>query len=87
MVRLHEAEEVIRPVLEQFRTYLTETAHIQERYIPYYLKWVSKCYRFLDHAVEQPLSRNLKDQFLKEMAKRREKWKVRQADWLGVRHN
>lgn len=68
-------------MLEPFRTYLTDTAHIQEKYLPYYLKWVSACYRYFNRPIDQPLAKSLKDQFLGNMARGHEEWQVRQADY------
>jgi len=59
-------------LLEKFKGYLADKAHIEEKYIPYYLKWVSQCYRFLDQRMNQPLDKDLKDQFLKQISKHHE---------------
>jgi integron integrase len=68
-------------MLEQFRTYLTEKARIKDKYIPYYIKWVSDCYSFFDQPPENPLSNDQKQEFLKHVSRRREEWQVNQADY------
>lgn len=68
-------------MLEQFRTYLSHKARIKEKYIPYYLKWVSDCYTFLDGSLEHPLSNEQRQEFLKHISKRQEDWQVNQADY------
>jgi integron integrase len=68
-------------MLEQFRTYLTDKAQVKDKYIPYYLKWVSDCYSFFNQPPENPLSNDQKQEFLKHISKRQEEWQVNQADY------
>jgi len=53
---------------------------LQEKYIPYYVKWVSDCCRFHKLPENEPLSKEQRAQFLKHLAERNEDWQVRQAD-------
>jgi integron integrase len=68
-------------MFEQFRTYLTDKARVKDKYIPYYLKWVSDCYSFFNQPPENPLSNDQKQEFLKHISKRQEEWQVNQADY------
>jgi len=68
-------------MLEEFRTYLTHKARIKDKYIPYYLKWVSDCYLFFNQPPEHPLSNDQKQEFLKHISKTQEQWQVNQADY------
>jgi hypothetical protein len=68
-------------MLEHFRTYLTEKARINDMYIPCYIKWVSNCHSFFNQPLENPLSNDEKQESLKQMSKRHEKWQVNQADY------
>jgi len=68
-------------MLQPFQAYLTTTAHIKVNYIPYYLKWVSDCYAFLDCPIGQAIGADQKQQFLKHISKRHEEWQVKQADY------
>ena len=74
-------------MLEQFRTYLTEKARIKDKYIPYYIKWVSDCFSFLNQPPENPLSNDQKEEFLKQISKRQEEWQVNQASVHILRHS
>src|SRR4030042_3975903 len=67
MLRAHEA-------------FLTKKGTIKTQYIPYYLKWVSDCYGFLNEPLSNRLNSDQKKQFLSDMAKRHEDWQVKQAD-------
>jgi integron integrase len=68
-------------MLEEFRAYLIHKARIKEKYIPFYIKWVSDCYAFFDLPSDHPLSNDQKEEFLKHISKRQEEWQVNQADY------
>jgi len=68
-------------MLDQFKGYLTENAHIQSKYIPYYFKWISECYAYLDVSLEQGISSEGKQQFLRYMSRSYKEWQVKQADY------
>ena len=63
-----------------FRQFLLRKASIKPQYIPFYLKWVSDCYAYLDTPSDSRLSSEQKKQFLSHMAKNHEDWQVKQAD-------
>ncbi|MFQ5586692.1 MAG: integron integrase [Thermodesulfobacteriota bacterium] len=67
-------------MLDTFQAYLAQTAHIKEKHIPYYVKWVADCYTFLDQDVARHLTSDQKRVFLHDMEKSHEEWQVRQAD-------
>lgn len=68
-------------MIKAFQTYLLTTAHIKEKYVPYYIKWVSDCYTFLDEPVENSLTTDKRQEFLKHLSKDHEDWQVKQADY------
>jgi len=68
-------------MFDRFHDYLLNTGHIGEKYIPYYLKWVSDCYSFLNEPVEKIILYDRKLQFLKHLSKNHEDWQVKQADY------
>lgn len=67
-------------MLSAFKNNLIKKALVQDRYIPYYLKWVSDCYSFLDKSDSNTLSAEEKSRFIKHLAKTNEDWQVNQAD-------
>jgi integron integrase len=66
--------------LEGFEEYLTRNAFIQEKYVPYYLRWVSYCYSFLDRPDNCLLTSDQLQNYLNHVAKTRETWQVQQAE-------
>ena len=42
--------------MEKFQDYLANNAHIKSSYVPYYVKWVSRCYSFLDEPIRSIIS-------------------------------
>ncbi len=67
-------------MLEPFKNFLSSKGKVNDKYIPFYLKWVSEGYRFLDISLIQPITNEQKDQFLKHLSKNHEDWQVNQAD-------
>ncbi|MBN1255608.1 MAG: integron integrase [Deltaproteobacteria bacterium] len=67
-------------MITAFKEYLHRRASLKPAYIPYYLKWVSACYEFLDIDLSSRLMSEQKKQFLTHMTKRYEDWQVKQAD-------
>lgn len=67
-------------MLRDYESFLVRKGNIKSPNIPYYIKWVSDCYRFLDESDFKRLSSDQKDQFLSQMAKNHEDWQVNQAD-------
>ena len=67
-------------MLSAFKDYLAEKAVVQDKYVPYYLKWVGDCYGFLDRPESEPTGLEDKERFLKDLAKTHEDWQVSQAD-------
>ncbi|GMT47732.1 MAG: hypothetical protein IEMM0007_1298 [bacterium] len=43
-------------MLEGFKEYLLKNAGLHEKHVPYYMKWASLCYRFLDIPDEVDIS-------------------------------
>ncbi len=67
-------------MLGAFREYLAEKAVVRERYVPYFVRWVSECYAFLELPLENRLSSDQRQEFLRYLSKRHEDWQVKQAD-------
>jgi len=67
-------------MLRNYEAFLTSKGTLKTQYIPYYLKWVSDCYVFLNEPLSNRLNSDQKKQFLSDMAKRHEDWQVKQAD-------
>ncbi len=67
-------------MLKDYEAFLNSKGGLKSQYIPYYLKWVSDCYRFLNEPLSNRLNSDQKKQFLSDMAKRHEDWQVKQAD-------
>jgi integron integrase len=67
-------------MFEGFRQFLLRKASVKSQYVPFYLKWVSDCYGYLNTAADSRLSSDQKKQFLAHMAKDHEEWQVKQAD-------
>jgi integron integrase len=67
-------------MLEPFKNFLSLKDKVNDKYIPFYLKWVTEGYRFLDIPLTQPITNEQKSQFLKRLSKNHEDWQVNQAD-------
>ncbi|MDH4241020.1 MAG: integron integrase [Phycisphaerae bacterium] len=67
-------------MLEGFEKYLTTAAFIQAKYVPYYLKWVSYCYSYLDQPDNCLLTSDHIQSYLNHVSKTREEWQVQQAE-------
>lgn len=67
-------------MLESFKRFLSSKVRVNEKYLPYYLKWVMECYRFFDIPLSQSITNEQKVQFLKYLAKNHEDWQVNQAE-------
>ena len=68
-------------MLKQFREYLIKTVHIKTEHVPYYIKWVSDCYTYLQHQITHTLNTDQRHHFLKHLSKKHEDWQVKQADY------
>lgn len=68
-------------MFDQFQKYLLNNRHQKDKYIPYYLKWISDCYSFINAPVEDRLNSEQKQHFLSHLAKSHEDWQVKQADY------
>jgi len=67
-------------MLRVYEEFLTKKGTVKTQYVPYYLKWVSDCYGFLDKPLSDRLGGEQKKQFLSHMEKRHEDCQVKQAD-------
>ena len=67
-------------MLESFKQFLLTKGKINEKYLPFYVKWLTEGFRFLDIPLSQPITNEQKSQFLKHLSKSHEDWQVNQAD-------
>ena len=67
-------------MLEPFKQFLSLKGRVQSKYLPFYLRWVTDCYRFLEIPLSQFITNDQKSQFLKQLGKSHEDWQVNQAD-------
>ncbi len=67
-------------MLESFKNFLSSKGKVNDKYLPYYLKWVTEGLRFLDIPLSQTITNDQKSQFLKYLSKNHEDWQVNQAD-------
>ncbi len=67
-------------MLDQFHKFLMKNGHIGEKYLPYYVKWVSECYTYLNETIEHKIVSEQKQQFLNHLSTNHEDWQVKQAD-------
>jgi hypothetical protein len=67
-------------MLRPYEAFLKKKENVRSQYIPFYLKWVSDCYTFLNEPLSNRLTSEQSKQFLSHMAKRHEDWQVKQAD-------
>jgi len=63
-----------------YEVFLTQKGTVKTQYFPYNLKWVSDCYGYLNERLPDRLNSEERKQFLLNMAKPHEDWRVKQAD-------
>jgi hypothetical protein len=56
-------------MIREFESYLSNKKHIKGKYVPYYMKWVSDCYSYLDESVESRLPADRIQTFLSHLSK------------------
>ena len=52
-------------MLRAYEAFLTKKGAARTQYVPYYLKWVSDCYGFLNQPLSNRLGSEQKKQFLR----------------------
>ena len=67
-------------MLESFKQFLSSKGKVNEKYLLFYLKWLTAAFRFLDIPLSQPITNEQKSQFLKHLSKSHEDRQVNQAD-------
>jgi integron integrase len=65
--------------MEDFKAFLIAKQFIPDKKVPYYLMWVSRFYSFCNRGVDETLSKNDVDAFIKHLTKSCEEWQVNQA--------
>jgi integron integrase len=68
-------------MVKNFESYLSNKKQIKDKYVPYYLKWVSHCYNYLNESIENKLTSDQIREFLRHLSKNNEDWQVNQADY------
>lgn len=63
-------------MLSSFKDYLTQKALVKEKDVPFYLKWVSDCYSFLDTPDSVVLNPEQTNRFQKYLAKTQDRKSV-----------
>lgn len=72
-------------MLGDFEAYLGQKAGIKDKYISFYVNWVSSCYSYLDQPDNIILTSDQVQGFLNHLARSREDWQIRQAE-AALRH-
>ena len=72
-------------MLNDFKTYLAQTAHIPDKYIPHYIRWVTQAYRFVQKNWNEPLSLEQIKMYLNDISAKYEDWQINQAK-SALRH-
>ena len=52
--------------LSDFKSYLASKSAVNEKYAPYYARWVSSCYAFVNQPLSDVLTQSQKQDFLKQ---------------------
>lgn len=68
-------------MLDRFQQFIQERERINEKNIPYYIRWISDGYKYINKTVEQRLSSEQRQQFLSHLAQTHENFQVKQADY------
>ncbi len=79
--------EKMDKMIEEYRKYLLEKVKIEDKYLPYYIKWVSDCISFLKKEVGKRIINEEKESFLEYLSKRFEDWQIKQADYAIKLYN
>ena len=58
-------------MLQAFQQFLIDKEKVPHKNAPYYVKWVSDCYRYFDKAETQVLTNEQSAEFLSHLAKKR----------------
>jgi site-specific recombinase XerD len=74
-------------MLQAFEQFLMDKEEVPKKNAPYYLKWVSDCYRFVDKPETQSLTNEQTAEFLSWLTKKHEDWQVQQASVHTLRHS
>jgi len=66
--------------LSEFQSFLVSKSSVNKKNAPYYIRWVSSCYAFINQPLSDVLTQTQKQDFLKHFAKTHEDWQVKQAE-------
>lgn len=64
-------------MFDRFQKYLMNRVHVKDKHIPFYLKWISDCYTYLNESVQNRITTEQKQQFLKHISINNEDWQVK----------
>ena len=67
-------------MIQQYAVYLRNVHRIQDRLIPYYLKWIKEVYRHSNIPLKTPITEEAKDAYISHSSGRYEDWQLQQAD-------
>lgn len=66
--------------LSAFSAYLASKSAVNKKNAPYYVRWVSACYDFVNQSLSEVLTQEQKENFFKHFAKSHEDWQVKQEE-------
>jgi hypothetical protein len=66
--------------MKAFANYLHTKYRLKQKYLPFYIKWVTECYHFLNCPLHEPVSQEQAQEFIKHLSRSREDWQVKQAE-------
>ncbi len=68
-------------MLNRFQQFIQGKERINEKNIPYYIRWISDGYTYINKEIGQRLSSEQKQQFLSHLAQTHDDFQVKQADY------
>lgn len=67
-------------MIKKYAAYLKKVHRIQDRMVPYYLKWVKDAYSHSQTSLKIPITEEAKNTYLHHSSSRYEDWQLKQAD-------
>ena len=67
-------------MIKHYAQYLKEVHRMQDRIIPYYLKWVKNAYTHSHISLKIPITEDAKNTYLHHASNCHEDWQLKQAD-------
>ncbi len=67
-------------MIKKYAAYLKEVHRMQDRMIPYYLKWIKNAYTHSQTSLKIPITEDSKNAYLQHASNVYEDWQLKQAD-------